>query len=302
MLKKQNLILILLIAGLTIKAQDPAIISRLEIYDLKNKTCSVVRQFTDRIEAPNWTPDGKYLVYNSRGLIYKIPVTGGDPEIINTGSINTCNNDHVISSDGNLLAVSARGPLGKSQVFILPFSGGEPKLVTLKAPSYLHGISPDYKTLSYCAERDGNYDVYIIPAAGGDEIRLTDSPGLDDGPEFSPDGRYIFYNSVRSGLMQIWRMKSDGDAQTQITFDESNNWFPHISPDGKKLVYLSYRKDDVEPGSHPANKNVELRLIPSRGGKPKTLVRLFGGQGTINVNSWSPDSRKFAFVSYVIRE
>jgi Tol biopolymer transport system component len=206
----------------------------------------------------------------------------------------------VISADGSLLAISARGPSGKSQVFTLPPAGGEPFLVTLNAPSYLHGISPDNKFLSYCAEREGNYDVYVIPAGGGDEIRLTDAPGLDDGPEYSPDGRYIWFNSVRTGLMQIWRMRTDGSGQTQMSFEESNNWFPHCSPDGKKILYLSYQKGDVEPGSHPANKNVELRVIPTEGGKPETLVRLFGGQGTINVNSWAPDSRKFAFVSYIL--
>jgi len=302
MSKYSSQLLLLVFFSLNSAAQEVRIKSRLEIYDLESKTQSLVKEFNGRIEAPNWTPDGKYLVYNSNGLIYKIPWLGGEPEWIHTGSIKTCNNDHVISPDGKLLAVSARGPSGKSQVFILPFSGGEPVLVTQNAPSYLHGISPDNESLSYCAERDGNYDVYVIPAGGGNEVRLTSAPGLDDGPEFSPDGTYIWFNSVRTGLMQVWRMKADGNEQTQMTFEESNNWFPHISPDGKKVVYLAYRKGDVEPGSHPPNKIVELRMIPSGGGKPETLVELLGGQGTINVNSWSPDSRKFAFVSYMLIE
>jgi D-alanyl-D-alanine carboxypeptidase len=278
--------------------QQQKIISRLEIYSIGDDQREVVKEFNYRIEAPNWTPDGKYLVYNSLGLMYKIPVEGGEAELINTGSIKGINNDHVISADGNLLAISAKVDTFKSRIYTVPFSGGEPKLITEKAPSFLHGISPDNKFLSYCAEREGNYDVYIIPTEGGDEIRLTDAPGLDDGPEFSPDGRYIWFNSVRTGLMQVWRMKVDGSEQTQMTFSRANNWFPHISPDGNHVVFISYKEGDVAPGSHPANKNVEILIMPASGGEAKTLLKLFGGQGSLNVNSWSPDSKKFAFVSY----
>jgi Tol biopolymer transport system component len=278
--------------------QSQKIISRLEVMDIKTGERKLVKKFDGRVEAPNWTPDGKYLVYNSEGLIYKIPVYGGEPELINTGRIKSCNNDHMISADGNLLVISASGPAGSSQIFILPFAGGEPTLVTQKGPSYLHGISPDGRYLAYCADRNGNYDVYVIPLNGGDEKRLTTADGLDDGPEYTPDGKYIWFNSVRSGLMQAWRMKADGSGQKQMTFDEMNSWFPHISPDGNHVVVIAYAKGEVEPGSHPANKNVEIRLISSKGGKAEILARLFGGQGTINVNSWSPDSRRFAFVSY----
>lgn len=175
-------------------------------------------------------------------------------------------------------------------------------LVTPNAPSYLHGWSPNGAELAYCAERNGQYDIYTIPVDGGVEVQLTDSPGLDDGPEYSPDGGHIWFNSVRTGLMQIWRMNADGTEQTQMTFDESNNWFPHVSPDGQTIAYLSYRKGDVDPGDHPANKDVEIRLMASTGGDYRTLVQLFGGQGTINVNSWSPDSKRLAFVSYVVEE
>jgi TolB protein len=180
--------------------------------------------------------------------------------------------------------------------------GGTPVLVTPIAPSYLHGWSPDGKTLVYCAERNGEYDIYSIPAVGGRETRLTDAPGLDDGPEYSPDGKYIWFNSVRSGLMQLWRMKADGSEQTQMTFDESNSWFAHLSPDGTTVAYITYQKGDVAPGDHPANKNVEIRLMPSTGGPYRTLVKLFGGQGTLNVNSWSPCGKRLAFVSYRLVE
>jgi Tol biopolymer transport system component len=280
------------------QAHGQKVISRLEIMDIKTKSRTIVRQFDQRVEAPNWSPDGKFLVYNGSGQIFRIPVTGGEPELINTGKVKSCNNDHMISADGKMLYVSATGPLRISQVFGLPLSGGEPELITQKGPSYLHGVSPDGNNLAYCADRGDNFDVYVCPAKGGDEVRLTNAPGLDDGPEYSPDGKYIWFNSVRTGLMQAWRMKADGSDQKQMTFDEANSWFPHVSPDGKHVVVIAYKKGDVEPGSHPADKNVEIRLMSPKGGKTEVLANFLGGQGTINVNSWSPDSRRFAFVSY----
>jgi Tol biopolymer transport system component len=149
--------------------------------------------------------------------------------------------------------------------------------------------------LAYCAERNGNLDVYTISVQGGEEKRLTTTKGVDDGPEYSPDGKYIYFGSERTGTMQIWRMQPDGSQQEQVTFDDFNNWFPHPSPDGKFLVFLSYEKAVT---GHPPNQPVRLRLMPVAGGAIQELARLFGGQGTINVPSWSPDSREVAFVSY----
>ena len=275
--------------------------SILEIIDVANGNRKVVKEFPYIIEAPNWTPDGKWLVYNSRGKLYKIsPDQPGEPTEINTGYATACNNDHVLSSDGKQIAIShGTREDGRSRIYTLPFGGGTPTLITPMAPSYLHGWSPDRKFLAYCAEREGNYDVYVIPAAGGVEVRLTDAEGLDDGPEYSPDGKYIWFNSVRSGLMQVWRMKADGSEQTQMTFHQDlNSWFPHVSPDGKQVVYICYNKNDVDPGAHPPDKNVELRLMSANGGESRMLTALFGGQGTLNVNSWAPDSRRLAFVSY----
>ena len=188
-----------------------------------------------------------------------------------------------------------------SYIYVLPAGGGTPRLVTPNSPSYLHGWSPDGKTLAYCAFRDNEKgaDIYTIPTSGGDEKQLTDAPGLDDGPEYSPDGQHIWFNSVRTGLMQIWRMKADGSEQTQMTFDSNRNaWFPHVSPDGKQVIYITYHVGDLEPDQHLANKNVELWMMRSDGGKPRLMAQLFGGQGTINTNSWAPDSRHVAFVSY----
>jgi Tol biopolymer transport system component len=186
-------------------------------------------------------------------------------------------------------------------VYILPLEGGEPRLVTENKPSFLHGWSPDGKTMAYCAFRDMERggDIYTISAEGGEETQLTDALGLNDGPEYDPSGEYIWFNSVRSGLMQAYRMKADGSEQTQMTFDEDlNTWFPHVSPDGKKVVMISYHKGDLEPGEHLPHKNIELRLMNADGSDLHTVLSFFGGQGTINVNSWSPDSTTFAFVSY----
>jgi Tol biopolymer transport system component len=276
-------------------------VSILEIYDVSTGARKVVKEFNGTIEAPNWTPDGNWLVYNSNGQLYRIsPDTPGDPESINTDYVTNCNNDHVISADGKFIALSS-SPVEdrRSRVYVVPVEGGVPRLVTPVGPSYLHGISPDNNFLAYCADRNGNFDIYVTPTLGGKERRLTTAEDLDDGPEYSPDGKYIWFNSVRTGLMQVWRMKADGSEQTQMTFDENrNSWFPHVSPDGKQVVYITYKKGDLEPNQHLPNKNVELRMMSATGGTPETIVELFGGQGTINVNSWNPDSKRFAFVSY----
>lgn len=248
------------------------------------------------IEAPNWTHDGKDLIYNSKGLLYSIAVGGGEPRLIGTGFANRLNNDHGISPDGRQLAISDQSQSDrKSRIYVLPFEGGTPRLVTDLGPSYWHGWSPDGKTLAYCAERGGEYDIYTIPVGGGVETRLTSAKGLDDGPDYSPDGKFIYFNSDRTGKMQIWRMKADGSEQVQVTKDGWNDWFPHPSPDGKWIVFLSY---EPEVKGHPANKDVMLRLMSLADGKIEVLAKLFGGQGTINVPSWSPDSKKVAFVSY----
>lgn len=271
------------------------LLSTLETVTLASKDRRVVWTTTNLIEAPNWSRDHQ-LIFNSRGRLHRIPATGGEPVIIDTGSAIRCNNDHGISPDGQSLVISDQSQSDrKSRIYTLPIGGGVPKLITELAPSYWHGWSPDGKTLAYCAERNGEFDIYTIPATGGKETRLTSAKGLDDGPDYSPDGQWIYFNSDRGGLMQVWRMRTDGSQQEQVTSDESNNWFPHPSPDGRWLVFLSYEK---EVKGHPENKDVTLRVMPLAGGKMEVLAKLFGGQGTINVPSWSPDSRKLAFVSY----
>jgi len=270
--------------------------STLETITVASTDRRVVYVAPERLEAPNWMPDGKNLLFNRNGRMEKIGVTGGTPQIIHTGFAVRCNNDHGISPDGKELVISDQSQQEhRSLIYIVPVGGGAPRQITQKSPSYWHGWSPDGKTLAFVGERNGDFDIYTIPTAGGKETRLTTAKGLDDGPEYSPDGKYIYFNTERTGRMQIWRMRADGSEQEQVTFDEYNNWFPHISPDGQQMVFLTY---EASVTGHPENKDVMLRLMSLKDKRITVLAKLFGGQGTLNVPSWSPDGRQFAFVSY----
>ena len=266
--------------------------------DVTSGLRKILYQVPYSIQAPNWTPDGKKIIYNSKGLLYNYHLETDKITVLDTKFANNNNNDHVLTFDGKYIGIShhCEKDNGQSVVYYLRTKGGKPKRVTPNSPSYFHGWSPDNKFLIYTGGRNNKYDIYKISKKGGKEMRLTDSPGLNDGSEYTPDGKYIYFNSSRTGKMQIWRMKPDGSEQEQVTFDDLNNWFPHISPDGKWIVFLTYN-DDVKPDDHPFYKNVYLRLMSISGGNPKVIAYLYGGQGTINVPSWSPDSKSIAFVS-----
>jgi hypothetical protein len=266
----------------------------------------------ERIEAPNWFPDpSNTLYFNDAGTLFKVqaevpgtpnPNRAKVPAGVDLGMLTRINNDHGVTADGKMWAISdqsqAVGGSRPSLIYTMPVGGGPVRRLTELGPSYFHGWSPDGQSIAYCAQRNGNFDVYTMPAGGGPEKRLTTAEGKDDGPEYSPDGQYIYFNSERTGTMQIWRMKADGSAQEPITRDaDVENWFPHVSPDNKSIVFLTY---DKGVGDHPENKDVALRVMDLATRSVRLLTRLFGGQGTINVASWAPNSRYLAFISYQV--
>lgn len=283
-------------------------LSRIVIVDRNGGSRRVVLDSKRLIEAPNWTPDGKWLIVNSDGRLFRLPVVGGDLEEIPTGDVQTCNNDHILSPDGKTIYVSASGHL-----YALPVEGGQPRRVSNQHRKtadysflyYLHGVSPDGALLAYVSVEPFNGDprghrkIQLIPTAGGPDVCLTNEDEAADGPEYSPDGKWIWFNwemnGKRPGHAQLFRMRPDGSEKEQMTFDDEVNWFPHFSPDGRDIVFLTYPKGTV---SHPADIELGIRKMPANGGKPEELVRFFGGQGSLNVNSWSPDSTAFSYVEY----
>lgn len=279
--------------------------------DVETGEETVLHEFPGIIEAPNWLNDGNTLLYNSEGKIYRYEIDKDHVEQVDTGDCVQCNNDHVPSPDNKLLAVSCMPPeltdgTYESHIYVLPMTGGEPKDLTGPGLSYLHGWSPDGKELAYCAfrkkpeEKTMRIEICTIPSDGGEETCLTDGKGYNDGPEYSPDGKHIWFNSTRSGLMQVWRMNRDGSGLTQMTDSDANNWFGHVSPDGKHVIYLTFAKGELEPNEHLPNMHVSLGMMDYDGQNKKKLLDLFGGQGSINVNSWAPDSRRIAYVKYVL--
>ncbi|MEO1448018.1 MAG: hypothetical protein AAFV07_00735, partial [Bacteroidota bacterium] len=281
--------------------------SRLEIMDVFTGERQIIYTDKNRFEAPNWLPDGQHLLFNQDGKLFKIPVEGGTPALLNTGFADRNNNDHGISFDGKKLAISHHRPgmpEGGSTVYVLPLTGGTPQLVTPLTPSYWHGWAPDNEHVVYVAKRgeDPSYHIFQAHIHTRQETQLTSFQGAHvDGPEYDPSGEFIYYNGSQSGAMKLWRMRPDGTRHEQLTSDEWYDWFPHISPDGKWIAFLSF-PPNIGANDHPANKRVMLRLMPVSGGEPKVIAWLYGGQGTINVPSWSPDSQKIAFVSYYGRE
>ncbi|MDL2205797.1 hypothetical protein LJC33_02660 [Eubacteriales bacterium OttesenSCG-928-N13] len=274
------------------------------VMDVETGEVTELQRFDRIIEAPNWVQGAEQLIYNADGKLYRYDIASASETLIDTGSCDNCNNDHVLSPDGKNVAVShAIKPSWMSKIYVVSLDGGEPRLVTPKLPSFLHGWSFDGKELAYCAfrEHDGvqQVDVYAIDASGsGEERRITQGEGFSDGPEYAPDDKTIWFNGTRSGLMQVWRMDRDGKNPTQMTDADSNNWFPHVSPDGKQVVYLSYRKGELNPSQHLPNMHVALWLMDVDGSNKRKILSFFGGQGSINVNSWAADSKRFAFVKY----
>ncbi len=282
--------------------------SKISIYDLKSKSLRTLYEADEVFEAPNWSRDGRHLLVNSQGRLWRLPVNGSNPqpEPLPLDEALRCNNDHDYSPDGKRIALSASSPASRqSQVYVANADGSLAKLIAAHQPSYFHGWSPDGKYLSYVGQREGKFTLFRMLSTGGPEERLT-SKSFDDGPDYSPDGKWIYFNSNRSGDWDIWRIPANGagpgDAQAEpVVTDELADWFPHPSPNGKWMLVFSFPKGTE--GHNGRMPGVQLRLFPLPGAKlkplkPQVLATFFGGQGTINVNSWSPDSQRFAFVVY----
>lgn len=274
--------------------------SHIEVMDVQTGLRKILHSAPNSLQAPNWTKDGKTLIYNSEGLMYNYDLASGQISKLNTGPATSNNNDHVLSFNGKNIALSNHmGTNRISTLFTMPVTGSD-NPVAITSPesghSYLHSWSPNGKSLLFTGQRNKQYDIWSIDIATKKETQLTNTLTLDDSPEYTPDGKWIYFNSVRTGTMKLWRMKPDGSQQEQVTFDEYNDWFPHISPDGKWIVYLSYPKE-INPNDHPWYQKIYLRIMPANGGIPRNIAYVYGGQGTINVPSWSPDSKRIAFVS-----
>jgi len=296
----------------------PGQTSRVHVYDVASRSARLVFESgTVLVEAPN-VLDADTLVLNADGDLWLLrlpePGTVLDEtalERVPMPGVPEINNDHVLDPSGDSVVVSGRD--GDLYRVPLPAGGAAATLTntTTALPVvrkfYLHGIAPDGSSLAAIVgelTEDGTWttDVALVDPATGDPTFLTRDEYPDDGVSFAGD--LLVWNSERftpgtAQLVSLWPGATD---PVRITNDDRVNWFPHVSPDGAHLLYLSY-----EPGvqGHPADHRVELRLLPGvlvRGARiavqPETLVTLDGGQGTVNVPPWAPDSSWFAYCDY----
>ncbi|MGR3592685.1 MAG: TolB family protein [Limimaricola soesokkakensis] len=248
-----------------------------------------------RIEAPNWCADGTILV-NAEGRLWRLAPGTERLEPVETGFATRLNNDHAPAPDGSVIAISDKVETGASCIYLVPMAGGAPRRLTRQVPSWMHGWSPDGRQVVHAGARDGGpVGIYLTDAETGTERCVTAGFDHADGPDFSANGQWIWFNGERDGAIDIWRIRPDGTEAERMSGGPGVDWFPHPSPDGRHVVHLRY-----PPGTkgHPADLDVALWLMPQSGGAGREIARLRGGQGSINVPSWAPDSSAFAFVRY----
>ena len=269
--------------------------AQLVIYDLASRSETVLLATDRHIEAPNWHPHDGTLIVNAEGGLFRVPLDAPDLHPIEVAGLSDLNNDHGISPDGRMLVVSNSPGRGTSMIHALPIDGGVPHRLTSQAPSWWHGWAPDGQRHAYTAVRAGQFCIATCALTGEDERILITGSHHYDGPDYTPDGEWIWFNSDRAGHSNLWRMRPDGGDVNQMTDDETVDWFPHPAPDGRHVLYLAY-----PPGTtgHPFGRDVALRLMPSEGGAHETLTEFYGGQGTLNVPCWAPDSTRFAYIRY----
>ncbi|WP_230582071.1 TolB family protein [Xanthomonas arboricola] len=255
------------------------------------------------LEAPNWLPTGEALLLNGDGKPFLLMLDPSELRSWEIEDLPPVNNDHVVDRLGRHVYLSADD--GHIYRAALNFERAGAKRISQSEDlmHFLHGIHPTDGRLAFVGVHrrpsagEHPAQIYTMTIAGGDYRQLTRGPGAADGCEHSPDGQWIYFSSeCFDGHMQIGRMRCDGTELTQLTFDQCSNWFPHVSPDGRRVAYLAYA-----PGTtgHPGDVWVDIRLVEDHDWQSaKTVARVFGGQGTMNVNSWSPDSKQFAYVTY----
>jgi TolB protein len=264
--------------------------------DPDSRRSTVVYSAVTRAQAPNWSRDGSTIVFNQGGRLYAVSADGkGTPRPLDTGAATDCSGSHGFSPDGRWLAISCAMPgMTGRHLAVIPSAGGAARLLGSNV-SYFHSWSPDGKTILYTRGDHGANNIYAISVDGGPETALTSGTGISDDPDYSPDGAYIYFNTDRWSGMQIARMRPDGSHVEQVTFDNFKNWTPHPSPDGKSIVFLSYNPDVM---THASDQEIALRILSTADNKIRVLTNLVGGNGSMNVGNWSPDSKRLAFVSY----
>ena len=254
------------------------------------------------IEAPNWSLDGRSLYVNGDGRLWRLDLDAPDTLVpVDFDGLPDINNDHVLDPDGEHVHLSA----DDGHIYRGALAGGGVERLTPDDGfwHFLHGVSPDGKRLAYVQIRDfsepGRLAVLEPP---GSPVVVDTGRGHIDGPEWSPDGQWIYFNTEgftdTPGHAQLARIPDSGGRAQRLVDSPTVDWFPHLSPDSRHAAYLAFPAGTL---GHPADLDVEVRVVETADWS--TVVRrypLFGGQGTINVNSWAPDSTRFAFVAYPV--